>query len=54
MATLALHNNDNEAVEKLRDMGNEGLQMLLQEYQKLPLATQKQQQMFDVIDRVAG
>lgn len=54
LANLALHNNDHEAIEKLRDMGNAGLQVLLQEYRKSPLATQKQQQMFDVIDRVAG
>ena len=54
LANLALHNNDHEAIEKLRDMGNEGLQVLLHEYRKSPLTTQKQQQMFDVIDRVAG
>lgn len=53
LGTLALQNND-VAIVKLRDMGNEGLQLLLQEYQKLPLRQQKQQQMFDIIDRVAG
>ncbi|BBM83860.1 hypothetical protein [Candidatus Uabimicrobium amorphum] len=55
LGTLAFQNNES-AILELRSMGNDGLQLLLQKYQELPLVlrTQKQQQIFDIIDRVAG